>query len=345
MNRQSMLHDDLPINVQDYVWLGWGFLLFAVLGFFVWAAFAPLDKGVPSNGYVVSDSNRKEIKYLQGGIVDDIYVKEGSIVKEGDLLIKMNSVISKSNIDASIESQKALEALNISIQDSIRFKKAELSLLESQAKKMQVLTESGYIPASKLQDIEKEILQIKSQIAENIGNFERNKKQINEYREKQKSLDFDLNNTLIKAPVDGIVIGLTTFTKGGSITPGSHLMDIVPSKDELIVETQLPVNLIDKVYTNLTVKILFTAFNQNKTPQVDGTVIMVSPDKYLDEKTGTPYFKIRVKVSPEGKSQLKNLDIRAGMPAEVFIKTGERSMLNYMLKPFIDRSYSGFREE
>jgi len=345
MNLHSKSTDNLPINVQDYIKLGWGFLLFAVIGFFVWAIFAPLDKGVPSSGFVVSDSNRKEIKYLQGGIVDDIFVKEGSIVKAGDLLIKMNSVNSKSNIDASLESQKALEALNISIQDSIRFKRTELNLLESQAKKMQVLTDSGYVPASRLQDLEKEILQIKSQIAENVGNLERNKKQINEYREKQKSLDFDLTNTMIKSPVDGTVIGLTAFTKGGSITPGTHLMDIVPSKDELIVESQLPVNLIDKVHTNLSVMILFTAFNQNKTPQVSGTVIMVSPDKYLDEKTGAPYFKIRVEVSPEGKSQLKNLDIRAGMPAEVFVKTGERSLFNYLFKPFVDRSYTGFREE
>jgi protease secretion system membrane fusion protein len=345
MSKQIKLELELPTDAYRYVMFGWLFLLFAVIGFFIWACYAPLDKGVPSFGYVVSDTNRKEIKYLQGGIVEEIYIKEGSIVKEGQVLIKMNQISSQSTINAVKESQNALKVMNSSLQDAITYKKKELDLLTLQENNLSVLTELDYVPKSKLQDLQKEILQIKAQISENQGNVEKNIKQINELQERQKSYDFDLNNTLIKSPVDGVVIGLTAFTKGGSITPGTHLMDIVPNQDTLIIESQLPVNLIDKVHIDLDAHVLFTAFNQNRTPEIPATVIFVSADKYIDERTGNPYFKIRSKIKPQGQKLLQNLEVRLGMPAEVFVKTGERSLMSYLLKPFFDRSFSALKEE
>jgi protease secretion system membrane fusion protein len=122
-------------------------------------------------------------------------------------------------------------------------------------------------------------------------------------------------------------------------------MDIVPKNDDLVIEAQVPIHLIDKVKPNLSVDVIFSAFNQNRTPHIPATVTMVSPDKLLDEKNGSPYYKILVSITREGKEMLQDLQIRPGMPAEVLIKTGERTALNYLLKPFIDRTYSSFREE
>jgi protease secretion system membrane fusion protein len=122
-------------------------------------------------------------------------------------------------------------------------------------------------------------------------------------------------------------------------------MDIIPKNDELVVEAQVPVHLIDKVKTNLEVDIIFSAFNQNRTPHIPAIVTMVSPDKILDEKTNNPYYKIHVSVTKKGRQYLQDLQVRPGMPAEVLIKTGERTFLNYLIKPLIDRSYSSFKEE
>jgi len=72
---------------------------------------------------------------------------------------------------------------------------------------------------------------------------------------------------------------------------------------------------------------------------------MVSPDKIMDEKTNNPYYRIHVSVTEKGRQYLQDLQVRPGMPAEVLIKTGERTFLNYLIKPLIDRSYSSFKEE
>lgn len=128
---------------------------------------------------------------------------------------------------------------------------------------------------------------------------------------------------------------------------GFHMMDIVPTDDALIVEAQLAVNLIDKVRVGMPVELIFSAFNANKTPHIPGTLIQVSADRAVEERTGQPYYKIRARVTPEGSKLIaaKKLDIQAGMPVEMFVKTGERSMMSYLLKPVFDRSKSSMAED
>jgi protease secretion system membrane fusion protein len=125
------------------------------------------------------------------------------------------------------------------------------------------------------------------------------------------------------------------------------MMDIVPADDPLIVEGQLAVNLIDKVHKGLPTELIFSAFNANRTPRIPGVVETVSADRTVDERTGTPYYKVRVKVTPEGAKMIAHhhMDIRPGMPAELFVKTGERTMMSYLLKPIFDRAHSSMSEE
>jgi membrane fusion protein, protease secretion system len=119
----------------------------------------------------------------------------------------------------------------------------------------------------------------------------------------------------------------------------------VPSDDPLIVDGQLPVHLIDKVHPNLKVELIFSAFNQNTTPHIPGIVTQVSADRLVDEKTGQPYYTVKAKVAPEGMKQVANLQIRPGMPVELFVKTGERTMMNYLLKPIFDHIKMSMTEE
>jgi membrane fusion protein, protease secretion system len=111
------------------------------------------------------------------------------------------------------------------------------------------------------------------------------------------------------------------------------------------VDGQLPVHLIDKVRPNLKVELMFTAFNQDTTPHIPGIVTQVSADRLVDEKSGQPYYNLKVKVAPEGMKQLAKLQIRPGMPVDLFIKTGERTMINYLLRPVLDKLKMAMTEE
>jgi protease secretion system membrane fusion protein len=123
------------------------------------------------------------------------------------------------------------------------------------------------------------------------------------------------------------------------------VLEVVPTNQPLMVEAQLPVHLIDKVYEGLEVEMMFTAFNQNRTPHIPGVVMVVGDDRIVDERTGQPYFKIMAEATPEGKKLLGDHKVRPGMPVDVFVKTGERTMMSYLLKPLLDRMHSALREE
>ena len=122
-------------------------------------------------------------------------------------------------------------------------------------------------------------------------------------------------------------------------------MDIVPSNDMLVITGQVPVHLIDRVHVDLHVDLIFSALNQKKTPNIPGIVTQVSADRLTDERTGFPFYTIKATVTPEGMKQLSDQQIRAGMPVEIFIKTGERSLMSYLFKPILDRVHSSMSEE
>jgi protease secretion system membrane fusion protein len=122
---------------------------------------------------------------------------------------------------------------------------------------------------------------------------------------------------------------------------------VIPSNESLIVEGQLPVHLVDRAHAGESVELMFTAFNQNRTPHIQAQLLSVGADRITDERTGSPYYKVQAAVTPEGLQQLSELKlkVRPGMPVEMFIKTGERSLMSYLLKPLLDRTHSAMSEE
>ena len=164
-------------------------------------------------------------------------------------------------------------------------------------------------------------------------------------RNRLASAEFELANSQLRAPVAGIVVGLDVFTEGGVIKPGQALMEIVPQGEPLLVEARVPVELADKVHAGLPVELMFSAFSQSTTPRVAGEVTLVSADRQVDERTDEPYYTLRAQVSDAGMAQLAGLQIRPGMPVEAFVRTGERSMLNYLFKPLLDRTHMALVEE
>jgi protease secretion system membrane fusion protein len=99
------------------------------------------------------------------------------------------------------------------------------------------------------------------------------------------------------------------------------------------------------VHQGLKVELIFSAFNSATTPNIPGIVTRVSADRTVDERTGQAYYKVRAVVAPQGLKMLAHLAIRPGMPVDLFIKTGERTMMNYLLKPLFDRAQTAMAEE
>jgi protease secretion system membrane fusion protein len=254
--------------------------------------------------------------------------------------------------------------------------KTQIGFLKEQLDGMRDLAKEGYVARNRMLDLERTYAQLQGQVAEAIGNIGRAQRQVIELtmrkaqrqqdyqkevrtqladvqREAEaqgariRSQEFDLANVDVKAPVDGTVVNLAVFTNGGVVAPGFKMMDIVPADDPLIVEANLPVNLVDKVHTNLPTDLIFSAFNTNRTPHIPGVVETVSADRTVDERSGAAYYRVRIKVSPQGARMIaaNKMAVRPGMPVEAFVKTGERTMMSYLLKPIFDRAHSSMSED
>jgi protease secretion system membrane fusion protein len=437
-------HDVEPLVVNTdaraYARIGWLIVVFGFVGFLLWASFAPLDKGVPMPGTVAKESNRKAVQHQGGGTIQEILVKDGDVVKAGQVLVRMNPITAKAGFDVSDAqylNARATEARLLAERDgarSIRFpeeltrrgsdprvaemmrlqtqllasrqaslrnelggvdeniaglklqiqglqesrdsKKDQVGFLKEQLDGMRDLAKEGYVARNRLLELERTYAQLQGAISEDIGNIGRSQRQVMELtlRKSQRMEDyqkevrtmladtqkeaeaqgarvsaqqFELSNVDVRAPVSGTVVGLAVFTNGGVVNPGFKMMDIVPSDDPLVVEGQLPVNLVDKIHPGLPTELIFSAFNTNRTPHIPGVVETVSADRSVDERTGAAFYKVRVKVSAEGARMVAShkMDIRSGMPVELFVKTGERTMMSYLLKPVFDRAHSSMSED
>lgn len=154
-----------------------------------------------------------------------------------------------------------------------------------------------------------------------------------------------LDRTLIRSPVTGVVMGTTISTVNGVISPGAKLMEIVPDGDRLVIEVQIPLNLIDKVQPSLEAEVHLTALNQRTTPVLLGKVIWVSPDRQQDPmRPEINYYVARVQINDQSLDKIKDEVLVPGMPADVVIKTGSRTFWNYLVKPIVDRASLSLKE-
>lgn len=328
-----------------YARLGWWILLVGFGGFLLWATFAPLDKGVSAQGTVITDGQRKVVQPAVNGVIEEILVKDGDQVKAGQLLVKMNDLQAAAQANATRETMAGLEGQISGLEISIANQKSQLKFTQEQLVGMRQLAKEGYVARNRLLDLERTNAQIAGSLAENQGNLERYKRQYTELEKKLPAYDFDLENATIESPVDGSVINLSVFTKGQVVQAGTKLMEISPESKELVVEARVPVILIDKVHVGLPVEMIFSAFNQRTTPRIPGSVTVVSADRTTDDRTGEVFYKIQARVSEKGKKLLQDHQIRPGMPVDVFVITGERTMMNYLLRPFVDRLRTSLGEE
>ena len=149
----------------------------------------------------------------------------------------------------------------------------------------------------------------------------------------------------LKAPLAGTVTGLAVHTVGGVVQPGQVLMTLVPSDDKLVVEALINPTDIDVVQAGLKAQVRLTAFHIRSLRPVDGTVVNVSADRFDNERTGEAYFTARVEIPQSELKDLGDIKLTPGMPAEVLIVTGSRTMLSYLVRPIRESFGHAFHEQ
>jgi protease secretion system membrane fusion protein len=408
-------------------------------GFLLWAGLAPLDEGVPSQGMVVIDTKRKAVQHLTGGIVKEVLVREGQIVKEGEVLIRLDEATARANYESvrqrylglramqgrllaeqagrgSIEfhpdlkaaqsdplirhqvltqeqlfraRRSALQADLQAIEESVQGLQAQLqaydamlvsrksqqALLNEELKNTREMVKEGYAPRNRQLELERMVAESTASIADLTGNGSRARSSIaelhqraiarqQEYRkevetqladvtrevqtdaERFVAVEADLNRLEIRSPAAGQAIGLAVQTVGGVVQPGQKIMDVVPEEQALLLEAHVAPNLIDKVHAGLLADIRFSSFAHSPQLVVGGKVVSISGDLLTDpQNPEISYYLARVGVTPEGVKTLGVRQMQPGMPAEIIIKTGERSMLTYLLHPLTKRLAASMKEE
>lgn len=157
-----------------------------------------------------------------------------------------------------------------------------------------------------------------------------------------------LEATRLRAPIDGVVVGLTANTLGGVIAPGERVMDIVPDNPELIVEARIRPEDADDVGPNQRAEVRITAFGGHNIPIVYGAVRQISADRFEDKVRGADFFKVEVTVSEEELQRLTQKAgrrLRAGLPAQIIIPTQKRTAAAFLLGPLEQTLWGAFREE
>jgi HlyD family secretion protein len=208
------------------------------------------------------------------------------------------------------------------------------------------LTASIAQARGKSSEIQLQILQVDQDMRTEVNKDMREiQSKVAEFGERRIAAEDQLKRIDIRSPQSGIVHQLSVHTVGGVINPGEPVMMIVPEGDELVIEAKIAPQDVDHVRVGQGTFVRFTAFNQRTTPEFDGVVVRVSADLTKDPQSNQSYFVARIKLADGEDKHLGGLKLVPGMPAEVHIKTTERTTLSYLLKPLHDQIARTFIEQ
>jgi HlyD family secretion protein len=256
----------------------------------------------------------------------------------------------------------------------IKSKGTQLDLISSELRGVQTLYDRQLVPLTRLTSLQREAARLDGEKQQVISAIAETKSKISEAELQIVKIDEDvrsevgkdlreaqdkeseltqkgvatqdmLNRIDLRAPTSGVVHQLSVHTIGGVIQPGEVLMEIVPNSDDLQIEAKLMSKDIDQVRVGQQSLVRLSAFNQRTTPQLHGVVSYVSADLTQDKQSNAPpYYTIKVTLPSDERHRLGDLQLVSGMPAEVFLQTGSRTMMSYLLKPITDQLQRTFSE-
>lgn len=427
----------LDISVQRLIFIGTVALLVLIVGLGGWAVMTEISGALVAPGQIVVDSNVKKVQHLSGGVVGEINVVEGELVKKGDILLRLDDTKLRASIgivrntldemaarSARLESErdggskvtfpskllarhsdprvaeillgeKRLFKLRLAAREGQKkqlfnrldqidsqiegfgaqqkAKTAEIVLIHRELDGMQELWEKKLVPLIRVNSLEREatrlegeqgqlvasiaeardkiaeihqqMIQIDQNLASEVANQLREiGAKRNEYIERKVAGEDELRRVNIRAPQDGFVHELSAHTIGGVVSPGEPIMLIVPINDALTVEVRVLPQDIDRLSIGQLASLHFTSFDAKTTPQIEGHVVRISPNTSTDERSGNIYYTARIAMSPDQIARLGDVQLVPGMVVESFIKTGDRTVASYLVKPLMDQVSRAFRE-
>jgi membrane fusion protein, type I secretion system len=189
-----------------------------------------------------------------------------------------------------------------------------------------------------------QIRQLRQKFQEDVATaMQETRQKINDLREKTRVAQDVLSRVDIVSPSSGVVQNLRVFTTGGVVKPGEPMVDVVPEHDALIVQAHVQTQDTENLQPGMEAEIRFSSFHTRILPIIMGHVASVSRDRLTDEQTKQPYFLVQV-VAEDIPGPIKER-LSAGMPADVIFPTGERTVLDYLVRPLKDRMRSVMREK
>ena len=288
-----------------------------------WAHFAILDEVKRGQGRVVPSRQMQVLQSLEGGLIEEIAVREGDTVQKGQVLARINST--KFSADLGEVRAKRDAAAN------------SLKLLSREVELTRRLYEQKVVP-------EIEMLRLQRQASDLAG-------QIAVYDETIKSAEDRVRRTELRSPVYGIINKVNVTTVGAVIQPGANLMDIVPLDDTLLVEARLKPQDIAFIRPNQDAVVKLTAYDSSVFGSLKGKVERISADTIIEEKSKSgdekpeSFYRVVVRTDKNYLGTQENpLPIIPGMVATVEVLTGKKSVLDYLVKPARLLADEAFRE-
>ena len=425
---------------KHYLRVGYIGVAALVLGLFGWSTFAKIKGAVIAPGFIGVEGKPALIQHLDGGVVGEIFVRDGDSVNAGDPLIQLDPTeidASREIVEVQLNETRAraerlraerdgLSSISFpadllaSAQTSPRVRDAvvgqrnlfdarraamqgqvgqleqrqhqaesqisglraiirsnvnQVAKLDEERIAKQTLFERGYLGKPAVLALEREQLRLEGDIqsrrseidrlqgqmvetqgqiaqlqrdqqAEVLTELRQSEAEVSAFREQLTAASAQAGRVLITAPVTGTVHNLMITTTGGVVQPAAELMQIIPSDAALVILTQVQPADIDQIYVGQPATIRLSAFNARTTPELNGSVYRIAPDRLVDPMTGFPYYEVQVELPNEELLQLPtNLTLMPGMPAEAYMQTESRTVLDYLMKPATDAMRRAGREE
>jgi HlyD family secretion protein len=303
---------------------------------------------------------------LDDNNVKTVLASEASLFRARTTARESQKELLKSKVSQLGEEIVGLEA-------QVASKAKQLDLITGELTGVQELFDKRLVPIARLTALQREAARIEGERGQLISTIAETKTKVDEAKLQLVRLDQDVRTEVVKdlgeaqgkeaelsersiaardvleriemrAPTSGVIHQLNAHTIGGVIRAGDAVMEVVPDSDDLQIEAKLQPNDIDQVRKGQQAFVRFSAFNQRVTPQLIGQVSYVSPDTTRDQQTSTSYFTVRIMLPEEERRRLAGLQLSSGMPAEVFMQTGSRTMLSYLFKPILDQFQRAFVE-
>lgn len=358
----------------------WCFLLL-IIALLVWSYFASIVEVSKGTGKVVPTSREQLIQSLEGGILSELYVREGDIVEKGQILAQLDLTKTEATVEESAARYRALlanitrlesevneteltfpdelsiypeliraetrlyETRQQALEESVLGLQEALDLVEEELTLTQMLAKQGAASNVDVLKLQRQVSDLRLRITDKRSEYMvRSREELGKAQAEASSLESvvrgrvdSLSRLTLKSPVRGIVKDVSVTTKGGVLPPSGELMQIVPLEDQLLIEARISPRDIAYIHPGQEAKVKITAYDYSIFGGLEGVVTVISPDTLQDEaKPEVFYYRVFIRTDTDSLTDKngQTFSIVPGMIATVDIKTGEKTVFDYLMKPF-----------